>query len=334
MGTALLLIAGLAILVVLLTSKTNTAPFAKTLINPYYSKKPLTETEALFHQRLVQALPECIVLSQVQLSRFINVDRIKAGRDFYKYFNAIAQQSVDYLICLKDFTIVAAVELDDKSHNSKDAQKRDVKKTRNLKAAEIPLIRWHAEFMPSIEQIRTQFSQDIQDVIQRLSPTPWLNEDQEAYFLRINAPRPPWKGVVPLALVVVLILIIFTAVQGVTQSFKKLTSTPQQIVAPSITKTLEQQAQQQVQLEKMQHQKGLEEAKKREELAAREAKNQQQIEAMRNAALKEEAWQKFYQQSQQCQVTGNLITCGNEYARARKQFEEQWAVTHTGNFLK
>ena len=53
MGTALLVIAGVAIMAILLTSKLNTAPFPKTLINPYYSTKPLTETEATFHQLLV-----------------------------------------------------------------------------------------------------------------------------------------------------------------------------------------------------------------------------------------------------------------------------------------
>lgn len=328
MGTVLLVIAGVAILAVLLTSKLNTASFPITLLNPYYSKKPLTETEALFHQHLVQALPECVVLSQVQLSRFISVDRIKAGRDFYKYFNAIAQQSVDYLVCLKDFTIVAAVELDDKSHYSKDAQKRDDKKTHNLKAAEIPLIRWHAEFMPTVEQIRAQFSHDIQGVSERPFHTPWQAEDQEAFFRRNHTPSPAWKGIVPLAAVVVLILVIITTVQSMTQSFQKLASTPQQIVNPSIAKAREQQAQQQQALvENIQQQKELEEAKRREELAAKEAQKQQ-IDAIQNAALKEKAWQAFYQQSQQCRTTGNLITCGNEYARARKQFEDQWAANH------
>jgi hypothetical protein len=127
---------------------------------PYASKKPLTETEQIFFHRLRDAMPECVILAQVQLSSIIGIDKFKAKGDYYKWLNPIVQQSVDYLVCLPDFTIVAAVELDDKSHWGKKSRDRDNKKDKNLAAAGITLLRWHAEAMPSVEKIRHAFDNE------------------------------------------------------------------------------------------------------------------------------------------------------------------------------
>jgi len=122
---------------------------------PYISKKPLTATEAIFYQRLVEALPEYIVLAQVQLCRFIELKdarKLRSEKRSYALQNRIAQQSVDYLICTKDFTIVTAIELDDRTH-TKATRASDDKKEKSLAAAKVRLIRWHAEKMPDIATI-------------------------------------------------------------------------------------------------------------------------------------------------------------------------------------
>lgn len=128
---------------------------------PYEQRKPLTATEAVLYYRLVKALPECIILPQVQLSRFIKIKNSpwykRAGKS-YALQNRIAQQSVDYLVCLKDFTIVAAVELDDKSHSNPKVKQLDQKKDESLRAAKVELIRWNAEALPTLENIRKKFA--------------------------------------------------------------------------------------------------------------------------------------------------------------------------------
>ena len=84
------------------------------LLRPYQSKNPLTKTEIMFYQRLTEALPDLVVLAQVPLSSFLKVDSTQIDPKFSKrWFSPISQQSVDYLICRKDFSIIAAVELDD-----------------------------------------------------------------------------------------------------------------------------------------------------------------------------------------------------------------------------
>ena len=80
---------------------------------PFYARKILTRPEQVLYYRLVSALPECIVLAQVQLSRALGV---KSGFNFHSWNNRINRMSLDFLVCLKDSTIVAAVELDDGTH--------------------------------------------------------------------------------------------------------------------------------------------------------------------------------------------------------------------------
>ncbi len=68
----------------------------------------------------MQTLPELVVLAQVPLSRFL---RVRKGRTWREWFNRISQKSVDFLICERDFRIVAAIELDDGSHDGRRAHR-------------------------------------------------------------------------------------------------------------------------------------------------------------------------------------------------------------------
>lgn len=121
---------------------------------PFYAAKPLTEAEQVLYHRLVKSLPECIVLAQVQLSRVLSV---KKGFNFHEWNNRINRMSLDFVICLKDSTIVAAIELDDKTHEKSDRKAADAKKEKALAAAGIPLIRWHVSAIPDVATIRMTF---------------------------------------------------------------------------------------------------------------------------------------------------------------------------------
>lgn len=117
---------------------------------PFYKKEPLTKPEKILYQRLINALPEYIILSQVQLSRFLGV---KKGFNFHQWNNRINRMSIDFLICNKDFNIITAVELDDKSHEKPERIKADKKKNKALADAGIKLIRWNVKTMPNEKKI-------------------------------------------------------------------------------------------------------------------------------------------------------------------------------------
>jgi hypothetical protein len=121
---------------------------------PFYLKRPLTEPEQVLYHRLVKALPEHIVLAQVQVSRVLGV---KKGSNFNEWNNRINRLSYDFVVCAKDSTVLAAIELDDKSHESTRRSATDDKKNKATAAAGLRLIRWNVKAMPDEITIQTQF---------------------------------------------------------------------------------------------------------------------------------------------------------------------------------
>ena len=122
---------------------------------PFYAKKPLTQPEQILYHRLVAAMPECIVLAQVQLSRVLGV---KKGFSVNEWNNRINRMSLDFVVCLKDSTVVAAVELDDKTHEKASRVEADAKKEKALTAAGVSLIRWQVSALPDETTIREAFA--------------------------------------------------------------------------------------------------------------------------------------------------------------------------------
>lgn len=121
---------------------------------PFEPMPIMTDSEVLFFKKLQLALPEYLIFSQVQLSRIIEPSD-EAGRDRQFWFNRVCRQSVDFVLIDKDCqTVLAAIELDDWTHESQARQKQDAKKDKALASAGIPIIRFHAEKMPGIEMVR------------------------------------------------------------------------------------------------------------------------------------------------------------------------------------
>lgn len=121
---------------------------------PFYAKKLLTQPEQVLYFRLVQALPEHIVLAQVQLSRLLGV---KIGSNYQAWLNRINRMSADFVVCNKDSSVVAVVELDDATHKKEDRQAADAKKEKALSSAGIRVIRWQAKALPDVGAIRAAF---------------------------------------------------------------------------------------------------------------------------------------------------------------------------------
>ena len=119
---------------------------------PFYAKKPLSPPEQVLYHRLVKALPEHIILAQVQLSRALGV---KKGFNFHQWNNRINRMSYDFLVCAMDSTVLAAIELDDRSHEASARIAADAKKERASTAAGIPLIRWNVKALPNDATIRS-----------------------------------------------------------------------------------------------------------------------------------------------------------------------------------
>jgi very-short-patch-repair endonuclease len=118
---------------------------------PFYAKSPLSKPEQVLYFRILQAMPEHIVLAQVQLSCLLGV---KKGHNYRAWLNRINRMSADFVVCNKDSSIVAVIELDDATHQRQDRIIADTKKDRALTAAGIRVIRWQANSMPDVAAIR------------------------------------------------------------------------------------------------------------------------------------------------------------------------------------
>jgi len=109
----------------------------------------LTRPEQILYARLVRAFPGHITLAQVSLSQLLVVDRAAAQRDARSTANRFRQLVADFVLCAPDFTAVAVIELDDRSHNHPAQRERDSRKDQFLQAAGIKVIRVAVSDIPS-----------------------------------------------------------------------------------------------------------------------------------------------------------------------------------------
>ena len=118
---------------------------------PFSLRRPLTEPEQDLYFRLRNALPDHIVLAQVGLARFIAVRR---GHEARAWHDRIHRMSVDFLVCSRDATVLAAIELDDASHGQPDRVIAATMKEKALATAGVRLIRWSANAIPEATAIQ------------------------------------------------------------------------------------------------------------------------------------------------------------------------------------
>ena len=81
---------------------------------PVFPKKVLSPVEQQLYHRLVRAYPDHVVLAQVAFSQLVGV---KKGENFTAIWNRYNRLTADFVVCNKDFSIAAVLELDDRSHD-------------------------------------------------------------------------------------------------------------------------------------------------------------------------------------------------------------------------
>lgn len=107
---------------------------------PYAARHLLTKREYRFYLLLREVADEyhCIICPKVGVKDLLSVTDKK---QYMKYFHKIAQKHVDFVICDQDLYVLFAIELDDSTHETRDARKRDHLKDKAFAAAGIPLKR-------------------------------------------------------------------------------------------------------------------------------------------------------------------------------------------------
>lgn len=158
----LLLAAAVAVVAVLIFAITMKEGSAQSWDGqwPFYAKRPLTNPEQVLYHRLIHALPDHIVLCQVQVSRVLGVKR---GFKFNQWNNRINRLSYDFVICSKDASVIAAIELDDSTHQKAARQEADRRKDKATADAGVKMIRWNVKNLPdsvAIQEVITPAQTD------------------------------------------------------------------------------------------------------------------------------------------------------------------------------
>lgn len=111
----------------------------------------LSAPEQNMYRRLVEALPEHVVLAQVAFSQMITVEGGSRKENFRK-FGTARQKVADFVVCDKSFEVIAVIELDDSTHSAG----KDEKRNEIIREAGSKTVRWRVTRLPSPTDIRFQ----------------------------------------------------------------------------------------------------------------------------------------------------------------------------------
>src|SRR5690554_982150 len=158
---AVIVIVGVVLFLVLARGTGGSSEF------PYQLSKYLfSNAERSFYGVLVQAIGSSgLVFSKVRLADVIAPKKGMSRSDWQRAFNAISSKHLDFVVCDPgDCSIKLAVELDDSSHGSAKAQKRDKLLNGACESAGLPLLR--------IKAAKSYVIADIQRLVQEaISPS-------------------------------------------------------------------------------------------------------------------------------------------------------------------
>lgn len=118
-------------------------------------KKPLTDREKPMYPRLVAAFPNHVVLTQVAFSAIITHEKqdFVTDRATRSKFNRMV---VDFVICTKDFDVIAVIELDDSTHDGNED--KDAARDEMLNAAGYKVFRYRQ--IPEVTKLREDITPD------------------------------------------------------------------------------------------------------------------------------------------------------------------------------
>ena len=128
---------------------------------PVFPKKVLTPVEQQLYHRLTHAFPDHIVLAQVAFPQLVGV---RKGENFTAIWNRYNRLTADFVLCSKDFTIAAVLELDDRSHDNPARLDADRRKAAICDAAGITLYRLNVNPLPNETELRGLLATDLPSI--------------------------------------------------------------------------------------------------------------------------------------------------------------------------
>jgi hypothetical protein len=301
---------------------------------PVAAKNLLTERERSLYQRLLSLYPEHRLFVQVSLSQLIDVPEGHPERMSIR--NQFSQLVADFVLCRSNLSVIAVIELDDRSHERADRRRADARKNKALADAGIRLVRIPAGRLPTEDDLRKLVNAEgaVEEGVQEETVLS-LVEPVDTYD---EAPTRGWRDdssaesrelkrlVLKAVAVAVLLLggwlifsqflpaVIKQALQPLAIPRVRAASAPPQLVpvaaariptAPVIS------------------------GSSAEEMAWQKRVQIQAANALQKK--KDQAWAAFYSAPASCEHPADWsaqVQCGNQYMRAKRVFEQRWEAEH------
>jgi hypothetical protein len=249
-----------------------------------------------------------------------------------------------FVLCRADLSVVAVIELDDRSHERRDRQDADARKTKALVDAGLRLVRIPAGALPSENELREMIDADTPSGEHSASPkmnrfvptepelrladdwvtapadTPSMDhESAGSRAVRVAALKMILAGVVLVGGWFVYTQFLPLVVQRALQPLA-VRHTPTSGIPSRSAATLAPERISPVSVAAGPTPQELAEKRRAESLAAAEFQRQ-----------KDHAWLAYYSAPASCEHSVDWkaqVECGNLYMRARKEFERQWMAEH------
>lgn len=140
----------LALVLLAAARKQSSVPGAEQA-GPEFKASPLmTRPELKLFAQLTGLFPDVWVFPQVSMSALMNPTARKSEREkFHSALNKIVRKRVDFVVCRKDLSVVAVIELDDSSHDNARQKAADVARDALLGSVGVPVVRFDGRSWPS-----------------------------------------------------------------------------------------------------------------------------------------------------------------------------------------
>jgi hypothetical protein len=300
---------------------------------PLSARNLLSRREKKLYQTLVALYPDYRLLVQVALSQLINIDRnhpqSESIRARYK------QLVADFVLCRSDLSVVAVIELDDRTHAWPKRKAADARKNKALADARIRLVRIPAGRLPSPDTLRALVDAGAveegtrEETVLSLVQTVDIYDEPPMHARRDDSSEESRevKRVVLRAIAVTILLLggwfIFSQVlpAAIKQAFQPLAA-PHVRAALTLPKSV---AVMPARIPASPVVAG--------PTAAALATQRHQAFQVANALQKKRdlAWAAFYTAPASCEHPADWsaqVECGNQYMRAKKVFEQRWGAEH------
>ncbi len=114
--------------------------------------RPLTPRELKMMLHLRTALPECLLLPQIALARFLNVTQSKS---YNQWFGSVGRRCVDFLVCSSQGDVLGVIQLTGSKQRASSSQSEGMlRKLKSLEMAQIPVWQIAVDPLPDVQALR------------------------------------------------------------------------------------------------------------------------------------------------------------------------------------